>query len=180
MWKTIDQKTLKMIGVYIILLLAIFRFAVYPLQDSVGKGKIIFTELNDAFQLKVRHLERRGQDMQKPVKSWTDKDVILPYLYEKGMPFSAVQTDILENVIKSVEKKGLVVQNFEILEPVTGKTISEVPFVIRMSGKPINVLQVLQTIVSEGKFLEIKTLEINKSGPELLLNLNLTVFRSEK
>ena len=163
-----------------IIILGLIRFILYPLQDSVAKKKIIFNELYETCELKEQHFARRNLDQQKLFKSRMDKETIAPYFYEKGMPFSSIHADILEGIIKIAEKKGLVVQNFEMQEPASGKTVSEVPVLLRMSGKPLDMLDVLKTITAKGKIIQIKSLEINKSSGEIVLSLTLVAFRMEK
>lgn len=176
----IEPKIFKMMGVYVIIILGLIRFILYPLHDSVAKKKIIFNELYETCELKEQHFARRNLDQQKLFKSRMDKETIAPYFYEKGMPFSSIHADILEGIIKIAEKKGLVVQNFEMQEPASGKTVSEVPVLLRMSGKPLDMLDVLKTITAQGKIIQIKSLEINKSSGEIVLSLTLVAFRMEK
>jgi len=164
----------------VIIILGLIRFIIYPLDDSVAKKKIIFNELYETCELKEQHFARRNLDQQKPLKSRMDKETIAPYLYEKEIPFSSIHAGILEGIIKVAEKKGLVVQNFEMLEPASGKTVSEVPVLLRMSGKPLDMLDVLKTITAQGKIIQIKSLEINKSSGEIVLSLTLVAFRMEK
>jgi Tfp pilus assembly protein PilO len=180
MWKMIEPKIFKMMGVYVIIILGLIRFILYPLQDSVAKKKIIFNELYETCELKEQHFARRNLDQQKPLKSRMDKETIAPYLYEKEIPFSSIHAGILEGIIKVAEKKGLVVQNFEMLEPASGKTVSEVPVLLRMSGKPLDMLDVLKTITAKGKIIQIKSLEINNRSGEIAFSMTLVAFRMEK
>jgi len=180
MLKTFDQKTFKAIGVYIIVILALVRFAIYPLQEFADKEKVIFTELSDAYELKARNLERKSSGGPKQAQAGVDKSQVMSYFYERATPFSEIQADVLQNIVSLSEKKGLAVQSFEMLEPVSGKLISEIPITIRLAGKPADILEVIQFVVSEKKLLSVKSLEMNKSGQELLLSLNLAAYRVEK
>jgi ATP/ADP translocase len=62
MWKMIEPKIFKMIGVYVVIILALIRFILYPLDDSVAKKKIIFNELYETCDLKEQHFARRNLD----------------------------------------------------------------------------------------------------------------------
>ena len=163
-----------------IIILGLIRFIIYPLDDSVAKKKIIFNELYETCELKEQHFARRNLDQQKLFKSIMDKETIAPYFYEKGMPFSSIHADILEGIIKIAEKKGLVVQSFEMLEPASGKTVSEVLVLLRMSGKPQNMLDMLKIITAKGKIIQIKSLEINNRSGEIAFSMTLVAFRMEK
>ena len=176
----IEPKIFKMMGVYVIIILGLIRFIIYPLHDSVEKNKIIFNELYETCELKEQHFARRNLDQQKLLKSRMDKETIAPYFYEKEMSFSSIHADILEGIIKVAEKKGLVVQNFEMLEPASGKTISEVPVLLRMSGKPLDMLAMLKIITAKGKIIQLKSLELNNKSGEIAFSMTLAAFRIEK
>lgn len=180
MWKDlIRPENFKIIGVYVIMVLALARFVAYPLQDSLAKEKAVFAEFQEAYLIKAKQWERLSFDDKKKTEI-TGSDAVKNYLYEKESSFPVIQADVLENLIKVAEKKGLVVQGFEMLEPVSGKAMSDAPVSIRLSGKPAGVLDFIQSVVSEGKLLDIRTMEINKSGQDILLSLNLSAFRLEK
>lgn len=178
--KTIDQRMFKTVGVYVIIILALVRFMVYPIHGAVAEKRILFTDLYETYQLKRQHSERQGLEQARPAERRLDKEAVASRLYEKDMIFSSIQADVLENMTKMVEKKGLTVRNFELLEATTGKTISEVPVIIRISGKPGDLLGVLSAIATDKKALVVRNLEMNRSGQDILLSLTLTAFRMEK
>jgi Tfp pilus assembly protein PilO len=179
--KLIDEKMFKAVGIYLIIILALIRFILYPLHASIAKEKIIFNELNETYQFKLKHSAGQSPDRQQPpLPGRIDKEVIGRSLYDKAMLFSSIQADLLDVIIKTAEKKGLTVQNFEMPEATTGKVISEVPILVRLSGKPADILALLKSIASEDKALQIRSLEMNKSNQEMMLALTLVSFRMEK
>ncbi|MFZ4439708.1 MAG: type 4a pilus biogenesis protein PilO [Syntrophales bacterium] len=175
-----EQKTLKVIGLYAVIILALIRFVVYPLYDASAKKQILFNDLYQTFQLKAQHAARQGLDKDKPLNIRTGKEVIGRSLYEKGMPFSAIQADVLENIIKIAEKNGLMVQSFEMQEPTAGKVISDVPVLIRLTGKPEDHFNLLKTVQSDERIMLLKSLEMTRSGKDILLAITMIAFRMEK
>ncbi len=180
MLKKIDQKTFKTLGIAAIIVLALVRFVIYPLQANIAEKKVIFNELQGTYKLKKQQFERQGLDRDNILQSRTTRDAIAPYIYDKDKPFSSIQADLLENMIKMAEQKGLTVQSFEMMEPAAGKIISDAPVVMRLSGKPADLFDMLKAVVSEGKAIQIKGLEMSKSGKDMGLVLTLAAFRMER
>jgi len=182
MQQVMEQKNIKVIGLYAVIILAVVRFVVYPLHDVGEKKQLLFNDLYQTYQLKVRHSARQGLEKDKPVVNniRTDKEVIGHSLYEKVMPFSAVQADVLENIIKKADKNGLTVQNFEMQEATTGKIISEVPVLIRLTGKPEDHFNLLKTVLADERIMLMKSLEMARSGNDIALNMTMIAFRMEK
>ena len=72
------------------------------------------------------------------------------------------------------------VLDFEVLEPVTGKNISEVPVLVRLEGKPMDCIDILKAVEQGDKVLKVKSVEINSAGQNLRLFLTMNAFRAEK
>lgn len=180
MQKFVEHETFKVIGTYVVIILALVRFMVYPLHDAVAKKKIISDELYETYQLKTQLSAKQGLYQDKPVNIRIDKGLVVPSLYEKGTSFSSMQADVLENIIRTAEKKGLAVQNFEMQEPTAGKIISDVPVLIRLTGKPDDQINLLKSVMSDRRLLLIKSMEMSKSGKDIFLTMIITAFRMEK
>jgi len=175
-----EQSAFKAIGIYAVIILALVRFMVYPLHDAGAKKQLIFNELYETYQLKVQQAARQALDKDKRVKILTDKEVIGRSIYERGMPFSVIQADVLENILKIVEKNGLTVQSLEMPEPITGKTISDVPVLVRLTGKPETQINFLKTVLSDGRIMLVKSLDMSKGGNDISLAMTIITFRMEK
>ncbi len=178
--KSSDNEMFKTIGICVIIILAIARFIVYPLHGYIAKKKVVFNEFNDAFRIKEQHFTRQSMGRQHPTNARIVKKDVAPYVYERELPFSSVQAEVIDAIVKIAEKKGLSVQNYEMLEATTGKMISDVPIRISLAGKPEDLLAVLKSIVSEGKAVQIKNLEMSKRADEMTMMLALSAFRLER
>lgn len=171
------QKNIRMIGLYIVVILVLIRFLIYPLHGAIAGKKVVLDELYDSFKLKSRMIRQQDTIRVGPA---VDKEVLSPYVYQKGVGYSYIQADILERVTKSAEERGLTVLNFEMPETAPGKNISEVPVVIRLQGKPLSFVETLEMIRKKGKLLIIKSTEISKSGLTFQYSLTISAFRLER
>jgi len=172
------QKTIKVIGLYVVIILALARFLIYPLNAAVAGKKTSLVEQYENYKLKYRLVERQKTDQDS--RAAVDKTVLFTQLYEKGVGYSLIQADIIEQVTKFAEKKGMTVLNYEMPEPAIGKNVSEVPVIIRLQMKPLNIIETFEMIKKGKRILRIKSTDISMSGQDLQLSLNLSAFRVEK
>jgi hypothetical protein len=177
--ETPDQKPIqiKVIGIYVIIILALLRFLLFPLQGSIQEKKIVLGEQQETYSLKYQVFERQRENPGE--KSGVEKDDLLPQLYDKGTSNSYIYSEVIEQVTKFAEKRGLIVVNFEMLEPVAGKKISEIPILVRLRGQPGPFIEVLDTIKNGEKLLNIRSMEITKTGQDQFFSLTISAFRVE-
>lgn len=184
MTNRLSQKEIRSIGVYLIVILALIRFLVYPLYASVDGGKKMLAEQYESYQVKTSLLERQILDKKKQERGSKtpaiDQHTVLSKFYDKGIRYSSIQADIIESLVKLVENKGMMVLDFELLEPVAGQNISEVPVLIRISGRPGPFIDVLGETELSDKALIIKSMEINKVGSDFRFFVTLSAFRKER
>ena len=173
------QKRVRVVGIYIILILALLRFLVYPLHGAVATQKVVFAEQREAYQIRSNLLARQsaGPERAKPV---ADQSAVHAYLYEKEKSISSIQVDVLGAIIAYAQEKGLTVLNFELLDAVPRKSFSEVPVLVRLSGKPDGLMEMLRMVGSQKRALNVKSAEILRSGEGLTLMLTLSAFRMER
>jgi hypothetical protein len=177
---TSGQKRIRVAGIYIILILALLRFLVYPLHGVVATKKVVLAEQREAYQIKSSLLARHSAKPAQEAKPVVDKASVSPYLYEKEKSISLIQADVLESIIAYAQEKGLTVLNFELPDAVAGKNFSEVPVLVRLSGKPDGLMDTLRMVGSQKRALNVKSAEITRSGQGLTLILTLSAFRMER
>jgi len=173
------QKAFRVVGFYVILLLVLMRFMIYPLNTAVAEKKGNITEQYENYKLKYQILERQ-RDEKRSNRPVMDRTALFPKVYEKDIDYSHIQADILQEITKFVETKGMTVLNFEMQEPIIGKEVSEVPAIIRIQAKPSGIMQALEMIETNKRALRIKSVEINKSGQDFQVFLTIAAFRVEK
>jgi hypothetical protein len=182
MAKTTRQQAIREMGVYIVIILALVRFLVYPLHGAATAKKADLAEQRQSYSLKSRLLERReAEDRARPVLVDADaKGALFPGVYEKGVGYFDIQADMVDIIVKFTEAKGMVITNFEFPEPVFGKNVTEIPVVLRLQGKMLDFIEILKIIENNERLLKVKAVEINNRGKEYGYSLTITAFRVEK
>jgi hypothetical protein len=168
---------LKRYGLYLIVILGLLRFLVYPLHASIQEKKVLLGELAESYRIRVDAL---GKQIQTKPKAVVDKNHLHPNLFEKGISTSNIQAEILDWATKLAEKKGLTILNFEMLEPISGKNTTEIPILMRLRGVPGPFLEVLEAIEQGERALRVRSLEISRGDQDQLFSLTLSAFRVEK
>lgn len=180
MAENLKQKNIeiRVIGIYIIIILALLRFLIYPLHASLLEKKVLLGEWYESYRLKSRVFEKQRENQGE--KGIIERSALLPDINDKGIPYSNMQVEVLERLQKLAEKNGLTILNFEILEPIVGKGISEVPILIRLRGQPGPFIEILKAIEKSERALSFRSMEITRSDPELNFSLTISSFRLEK
>lgn len=180
MAENLKQKNIdiKKIGIYLIIILALLRFLIYPLHASLQEKKVLLGERHESYRLKSRVFEKQREDQGE--KGAVERSALLPHLYDRGVSYSNIQVEVLGQAQKLAEKNGLAILNFEILEPIVGKGISEPPILIRLKGQPGPFIEILKAIEKGEKALSVRSMEITRSDPDLNFSLTISSFRLEK
>jgi len=176
------QQAIRVIGLYLVILLALVRFLVYPLHAAVAGKKAGLAEQYESYALKCRLLERQEAEHggKAAAVDKTAKTALFPRVYEKGVGYFDIQADIIDRVGKFNEKRGLTIVNYELPEPVLGKNVSEVAVVLKLQGKMVDFIETLKIIENGKRFLRVKAVDINKSGNDFSYSLTITALRVEK
>jgi len=181
--ETPDQKPIqiRVIGIYVIIILALLRFLIFPLHGTIQEKKVVLGEQQETYSLKYQVFERQRESQREKtgIETGVEKDALLPQLYDKGTSNSYIYSEVLEQVTKLAEKKGLAVFSLEMLEPVAGKNISELPMVVRLKGQPGPFIETLDAIKKSEKLLSIRSMEITKTGQDQFFSLTISAFRVE-
>lgn len=167
-----------MIGIYLIVVLGLLRFLIYPLHENLQEKKVLLDERKESYRLKLQIFEKQLKS-QKEEKA-VDKKELLPYLYDKGVQTSYIQPEVLEKVTRIAEEKGLTILNFEMLEPITGKNLSEIPILVRVRGTPRPFIETLEFVEKSERVLSIRSMEVSRGADDHLFSLTLSAFRLER
>lgn len=172
-----DRATLRKIGIYIVVILALLRLAAVSLGNSIDAKKEVIRENYDTYRAKAALIERYRNKGSGTVKiPEAQKDAVLNRLYASGLKQENIQAEALKNLLKIAEKNRMDVVNFEILDIAHGRTVSEIPFVLRLKGQPKAMLEMLGEIEKSDKIFSIKIFEASKMGQDFTLNMTVSVF----
>ena len=167
----------KTIGVYIIVILALLRFLIYPLHAAIKDRRAIFADQQETYLLKSRLLQQARQT--RDAEDVKDPDKMRSALYPRDMRISDIQTETLASLVKYAEKNGLNVLGFEMPEVAGSEKISEVPVVIRLSGNAESFIKLLKSIQGNKKILQVKVMDISVSGEGMTFLVTVNAFRME-
>lgn len=163
------------IGVYIIILLALTRFLIYPLHAAVKDRRAALDDQRERNSIRTRILEQVRQGPQKD--SLHDSGRMHSALYPRGASIAKVQSDVVTMIRELSEGNGMSLTGFEMPEAVPGKKITEIPIVVRLKGRAESFLAVLKYISKEEKIMMIKAMEVAAAGPDLTVSLTIKVLR---
>ncbi len=173
------QEQIRTVGIYLIIVLALLRFLIYPLYTGLEKQKQLLDEQQKNYSLKLRVLnqQQRGEAQLNPV---VEKEELSPCLYEKTQSLTQIQLDIVHRFNVLAKEKGGELVRFEMLETIPRNTLSEAPVTLWFSGQPQTLMNILQAAEKTGKALNVKGMEISKGTKDYLLSLTLSAYRLEK
>jgi hypothetical protein len=168
----------KNVGVYIILILALLRFLIYPLHAAVKDKRAILADQRETFLLKSRLLQQARQ-AQDAGGVQEDRLQSLSTLYSSETRLAEIQTGMLETLSESAGEKGLSVSGFEMPEPFPGKKISEVSVRLKLMGNGGSFVELLKVIRDHQKTYAVRTMDISQSGHTMTFSITVSAFRME-
>jgi len=172
------QQMFKLIGLYAIILLTVFRFLIYPLSGAVQSAKILLADEYRNYQTKKQLMAKFAQSSEaRPDAGAPD---IASRLYGKDIPVAAIQAEVLELLLKKAELHVIAVQNYEMPDTGGGNVVGVVPVVIRAKGATEGFIEFLKDIQKEKKALVVQSMEVRGSGNEAQYNLTIAAFRFVK
>jgi hypothetical protein len=177
MTTTDNKATLKSIGIYFILLLALLRFLVYPLHNKVETRKKILVEQKASYTQKIRVWKTLCSRAATPP---VQKVALAPYLYEKSSDITSIQLDVVARLSRIAREQGGNMLRFELLEGVPGKSLSEAPLTVWFEGSSQALMEILRGLEETEKNLGVKEMAINKRSDGLVLSLTLSAYRLEQ
>jgi hypothetical protein len=170
------QQKIKVIGLYVIIILVMMRFLLYPLHGAVKSTKNVLADEYENYRVKQQLLMKyRQTGVAKPATD--NSPTIAPRLYEKGIPIATIQAEVLEVLLKKAELYRLTVQNYEIPEAGGGNSVGVIPVIIRVKGPAEGIIEFLQAIPKEKKALAVQSMEVRTIGNETRYDLTIAAFR---
>ena len=171
------QQKIKVIGLYVIIVLAVMRFLLYPLYGAVQSAKTLLADEYANYHAKQQLLVKYRQAGEAARPATVSSQAIVPRLYEKGIPIATIQAEVLESLLKKADLCRLTVQNYETPEAAGGKSMGVIPVVIRVQGSAEGFIQFLQEISKEKKVLSVQSMEVRTIGAETRYDLTIAAFR---
>ena len=175
-WQLLSIKTL---GTYVVVLLVIIRFMIIPLYNTLAEKKLLVTERQELLKSKQSLLEKQATDKDSH-RAPVDRQTLAELFYPKHSPDTAIQADLIKNLIEIAEKKRLKVINFEMPDVAREKELSEVGAILRLQGQPLGLVELLRAVDNWPKPLRVKSLESARSGADYNITVTVSAFRIER
>lgn len=172
-------KDFKTVGIYLIIILAIMKFVLVPINNSLNAKKTVLNEYLDTYRTRSLIIQKHISTPETE-KTGEEKERFLKLINPKDSPVPAIQSKTLRSVIEKAEKNGLNVVNFELPDAATGKNITEVPVLLRVKGMPKALVGLLKDIKNLERLTDVKGIEIARSGDESIFTITLTTYRVER
>ena len=173
-----SRERLRTLGIYLIVILALFRLVLLPLNNAVKDRKVLLTEYLETYRTKTMTLKKQAGEVENQLTPG-QKNRLLTSLYSKGSSDSMIQSDVLRVVIKEAEKNGLMMINFELPETLRDPDLSEIPVLVRLKGSPRAMIRLLEGISQMKALTEVRMLQIEKFSEDWVLILTLSAYRTE-
>ena len=164
------------VGIYVIIVLALLRFLVYPLRAAVKDRESALADQYDTYALKSRMLEKTYHDHEGE-KTSRDLERLRFSLYARSEQTSKIQAEVLASLSALSEAKGMTVTGFEMPEALAGKKITEVPVVIRLKGRAEAFVELLKTLEKQEKILLVRAVEASATGQDMTISLTVKALR---
>jgi hypothetical protein len=170
------QQMIKVIGLYVIIILAVMRFLIYPLHGAIKSTKNLLSDEVENYRVKQQLLMKyRQTGVAEPAT--VNSPTIVPRLYEKDIPVATIQAEVLESLLKKAELYRLTVQNYETPETGEGKSVGVIPVIIRVRGPAEGFIEFLQAIQKEKKALAVQSMEVRAIGADTRYDVTIAAFR---
>ncbi len=173
----------KTLGLYILIALAILRFAVVPLHKALKDKATLLNDYKETYKVAALAHERRKSDLSAPQKDLAERQDRLKSLYQKGEPYSTIQADLIQKIIEGAQKKGMTVVSYQLMEVAQSKVLSEVPVSVKLDGTALMLMDLLVDMKAWDKKIKIRHLEASKGGKgskDMTFSITLSVFRVER
>ena len=178
-----NRDRLKILGFYVLAALIIARVVITPLQHSLADKKNLLAQYEDTYKMRMLSFEKYkvAQEKEKNKDSATSEEGFLKSVYGRDVPYSELQSEVVEKISALAEKQGLTLLNFEFGEPAPLKSISEVPVVLRVDGVQKGVIALLREMEKDNMKLTVKRFDDTKNGPySSQCSITVSAFRLEK
>ncbi len=174
------RERLRIIGLYLIIILAILIFALSPLNNSVEEKKTLLNEYLETYRTKAMLVNKKKQVDETVSKSISEQEKkLLTSLFPKDSLNSEIQIKTLKAIIKSAKKNGLSMIDFQLPDYSVSKDLSEVSVLVRLQGMPDAIMRLLKDINKMKTLTDVKNFKLVRSAKQFILTLTLVTYKIE-
>jgi hypothetical protein len=170
----ISDGNLKKIGLYLLIILSVARFAVVPAWTAVERRKAVAEDSLNTYASKMDLLQRYLAVDMKDDPAINNELATL--IYPKGSNRTAIQTEMVNFLTKAADGNSIAVQNFQLLEGTEDPVLIEASVLVRIQGQLKPAYKFLKAIQDARPALRIKSIEINSQDKGYVAKIVVTGY----
>lgn len=165
------------LGILLILVLCVVRFAAVPANNYIKQEKLEISMLKQSIAKKKSYLTNRGKIEKQLAKLNHIYDAASEMFWKKFKDPAALMLNIQKKLEKNAEKRDLDITSANWGTP-TGKEIIKAPVQLHLSGLPQNVFKYIKKIEVADKFYSIDTLRFicRSRNPEMQVKMTVSAY----
>lgn len=175
-YKSIDRKKL---GIYIIIILSILRFIIYPMNEKIKEDK---SKLNSKLKDYMEDIKLyTSKKIETPKEETKSSKISIENLHKSDEKAKDIQISIAKIVKKYAKKNNISLQSIEMPKPSKTKYIEQIDVKIRLSTQdPYKIFSLLQYLEAMPKYTIIRETQINAFGANVNFYFTITTYKLVK
>lgn len=167
----ISRETLKKILLHVLIIFVLLRLFFIPIYKEHNEKKEIFLK-------KVR--DYKSAMILKQDSNFVISNNLIKKVFYSTEETTFIQTLLLSYVEDLCKKNNITISNFELNEPSLSGKISEISILLKLEGKPSQIIKFLNDLKTYSKILDIKNFELLETDRGYSFTVVLSTYRVEK
>jgi len=172
-YKNIDRKKL---GIYLIIILSILRFVIYPMKEELKKDK---ERLNSKLQDYMEDIKLyTSKKIKQPRQNISNNQISIENLYDKNAKSKDIQISLAKLVKKYAKQNNINLQSIEMPKPSKTKYIEQIDIKVRLStNDPYKVFSLFQYLEAMPKYTVIRETQVNIFGQNVNFYFTVSTYK---
>lgn len=172
-YKNIDRKKL---GIYLIIILSILRFVIYPMKEELKKDK---ERLNSKLQDYMEDIKLyTSKKIKQPRQNISNNQISIENLYDKNAKSKDIQISLAKLVKKYAKQNNISLQSIEMPKPSKTKYIEQIDIKVRLStNDPYKVFSLFQYLEAMPKYTVIRETQVNIFGQNVNFYFTVSTYK---
>ena len=172
-YKNIDRKKL---GIYLIIILSILRFVIYPMKEELKKDK---ERLNSKLQDYMEDIKLyTSKKIKQPRQNISNNQISIENLYDESAKSKDIQISLAKLVKKYAKQNNISLQSIEMPKPSKTKYIEQIDIKVRLStNDPYKVFSLFQYLEAMPKYTVIRETQVNIFGQNVNFYFTVSTYK---
>ncbi len=172
-YKNIDRKKL---GIYLIIILSILRFVIYPMKEELKKDK---ERLNSKLQDYMEDIKLyTSKKIKQPRQNISNNQISIENLYDESAKSKDIQISLAKLVKKYAKQNNINLQSIEMPKPSKTKYIEQIDIKVRLStNDPYKVFSLFQYLEAMPKYTVIRETQVNIFGQNVNFYFTVSTYK---